>query len=235
MIATYKILSALLSYPIAELQAAAREMNLALNMERLLPSHARATLALLIDDIAARDLLDLQAEYVDLFDRTRALSLHMFEHVHGESRDRGQAMVSLMERYRQAGLDPARNELPDYIPLFLEFLSTQSEAEARAGLAEAVHIFQALSERLRKRGARQGAIFEALVVLAQSVPPEDVLDALRRQQMEDPTDLDALDKAWEEAEVQFGPGDATTVACPRASQMLHRINRPIEYPARGKP
>ena len=234
MIATYKVLSALLSYPTAELQAAAREMHLALHVERLLPPRHRAAVAELIGEIAVSDLLDLQAGYVDLFDRTRSLSLHMFEHVHGESRDRGQAMVSLLERYRQAGLDIGRNELPDYMPLFLEFLSTQTAEEARAGLAEAVHIFQALSERLKKRNSRYAAIFEALPGLAEAAPPADVLDELRNQQMEDPMDLVALDKAWEEAEVRFGPGEAAATECPRASEMLRKMRLPPENAARGK-
>lgn len=233
MIVTYKVLSALLSYPTAELQAAARQMNLAVHAERLLPPQHRAAVGALIDEIAASDLLDIQAQYVDLFDRTRSLSLHMFEHVHGESRDRGQAMVSLLERYRQAGLDVARNELPDYIPLFLEFLSTQAEADARAGLAEPVHILQALGERLKKRNSNYGAILEALVALAQTVPPKEVLEELRNQQMEDPMDFDALDRAWEEAEVRFGPGDAGSADCPRASEMLRRMEIPSEKSAAG--
>lgn len=232
MITTYKVLSALLSYPTEELQAASRQMNLAVHAERVLPPQHRATVAVLIDEIATSDLLDLQARYVDLFDRTRSLSLHMFEHVHGESRDRGQAMVSLLERYRQAGLDVARNELPDYIPLFLEFLSTQPEADARAALTEPVHIFQALGERLKRRNSAYGTALEALVALAQIVPPKEVLEELRNQQMEDPMDFEALDKAWEEAEVQFGPGDAGN-DCPRASEMLRRMQAPSEKALSG--
>jgi nitrate reductase delta subunit len=233
MIISYKVLSALLSYPTAELQAAAREMHLALHAERLLPGPQRVALDVLIEALAAGDLLELQAQYVELFDRTRSLSLHMFEHVHGESRDRGQAMVSLLERYRQAGLDVARNELPDYIPLFLEFLSTQAEADARASLAEPVHIFQALGERLHKRGSSYAAVLEALVALAQTVPSQEVLEELRKQQMEDPMDFAALDKAWEEAEVRFGPGDAAAGDCPRASEMLRRMTAPSAKTAAG--
>ena len=59
----------------------------------------------------------------------RRLSLHLFEHVHGESRDRGQAMVDLKAMYENAGLFVTR-ELPDYVPLLLEFLSTQPRPEA---------------------------------------------------------------------------------------------------------
>ena len=223
MIATYKVLSAILSYPTAELQAAAHELIAALNAEKLLSRDARAAVGNLLSGIAADDLLEAQSQYIDLFDRTRALSLHLFEHVHGESRDRGQAMVLLLQRYQQAGLDIGTRELPDYIPLFLEFLSTQSEAEARARLEEAADIFAALGERLRKRGSPYAAVLEALVALSRTAPDDGVLEELRKQQLEDPNDLAALDRAWEEAEVRFGPGDAAAEACPRADAIIKHM------------
>jgi nitrate reductase delta subunit len=224
--ATYKVLSAALTYPTAEFQGAAQELIQALNDERILPAKQRGAVAALIADIAAADLLEAQARYVDLFDRTRALSLHLFEHVHGESRDRGQAMVSLLERYRNAGLDVAARELPDYMPLFLEFLSTLEIAEARENLAECVHILAALGERLRKRGSGYAAVPEALVALSQASPDKEALAALRKEKIEDPRDLVALDRLWEEAEVRFGPGDAASDGCPRADGILQRMNIP---------
>jgi nitrate reductase delta subunit len=228
MSATYKVLSAALSYPTAELQGAARDLIRALNVERLLPASHGAAIGALIEDIAAADLLEVQSAYVDLFDRTRSLSLHLFEHVHGESRDRGQAMVSLLERYRQAGLDVAAAELPDYIPLFLEFLSTLEEAEARIHLAEPAHILAALAERLRRRGSDYAAVLEGLIALSKIVPSPDILAELRLEKIEDPADLAALDKAWEETEVRFGPGDAATDGCPRASDILQRMDIPAK-------
>ena len=122
MIRTFKILSLLLSYPTEEFQAAASELTAVLDQEALLPARMRPRLAALIDELATRDLYDLQERYIHLFDRTRSLSLHLFEHVHGESRDRGQAMIDLMELYEKAGLQIDAKELPDYLPLFLEFL-----------------------------------------------------------------------------------------------------------------
>ena len=228
MIGTYKVLSAALSYPSADLQRHAGQMLAVLKEEQLLPADHRATVGMLIQEIAAADLLEAQSRYVDLFDRTRALSLHMFEHVHGESRDRGQAMVSLLERYQQAGLDVAGQELPDYIPLFLEFLSTLSATEARSNLAEPAHILAALGERLRKRDSAYGAVLEALVALSQVAPSQDVLDALRKTPFDDPSDLAALDRAWEEAEVRFGPGDAATDGCPKVNDILSRMTPPVE-------
>jgi nitrate reductase delta subunit len=225
MAITYKILSAALSYPTAELQAAAHDLVVALNTERLLPAQYRAHIGALLADLAERDLLDVQAEYVDLFDRTRALSLHMFEHVHGESRDRGQAMVALRDRYRAAGFDIAANELPDYIPMFLEFLSLQTAASAKAQLAEAAHIFCVLGERLTKRRSAYAAVFEALAALAATRPDAQTMDTLREVPLDDPRDFAALDRAWEEAEVRFGPDDAGT--CPKAGEILRRMDRPV--------
>lgn len=225
MAAIYKVLSALLSYPVAPLQEAADELLDVIAHERALSSGTRLTLAHLVREIADQDLIDAQSRYVDLFDRTRALSLHLFEHVHGESRDRGQAMVSLLERYRQAGLEMSANELPDYLPLFLEFLSLQTPDGVRAMLAEPVHILAALGERLKKRGSAYAAIFEALVVLSKARPDRDVLAALRETKVEYPHDLAALDRVWEETEVRFGPDDAGG-DCPRAGEMLRRMDVP---------
>jgi len=228
MIATYKALSAILSYPSTELQGAARELVMALNVERLLPADHRAAVGALIGNVAGADLLEAQESYVDLFDRTRALSLHLFEHVHGESRDRGQAMVSLRERYREAGIDIAANELPDHIPVFLEFLSVLTPPEAQKNLCEAAHILAALGERLRKRNSAYAAVFEALAALSKIALDDDVLANLRETQIENPNDFEALDRAWEEIEVRFGSGDAKTDGCPRASDILRKMDAPPE-------
>lgn len=224
MIATYKILSALLSYPTVELQRAEQELIRTLNSERLLRAGSGTAIVALVREIAGADLLEAQSRYVDLFDRTRALSLHLFEHVHGESRDRGQAMVSLLERYQHAGLDVATKELPDYIPLFLEFLSTQEEIEARDNLAECAHIVAALGERLRQRGSGYAAVFEALTELSRVAPNGEALTELRKEKIEEPHDFAALDRIWEEAEVRFGPADAGADGCPRAHDILQRMN-----------
>ncbi|HUJ73963.1 MAG TPA: nitrate reductase molybdenum cofactor assembly chaperone, partial [bacterium] len=108
------------------------------------------------------DIYDLQARYVELFDQNRALSLHLFEHVHGESRDRGEAMVSLMERYTENGLSLAGNELPDFLPVFLEFLSQLPADEARQELADPRAVIAVLSRRLQKRESPYAAVLGAL-------------------------------------------------------------------------
>ncbi len=212
---TYKILSALLTYPTAELQAAAPEMRPVLERERLLPAKQIASVGRLIDELSSRDIYDLQERYVLLFDRTRSLSLHLFEHVYGESRDRGAAMVDLAQAYEQHGLMIAANELPDFLPLFLEFLSVLPPEEAQDWLARTVHIISAFRQRLRKRKSPYAAVFWAVETLANTLPDEEVLKALREQEDDDPNDLEALDRAWEDAPVTFGPGDAANDGCSR--------------------
>ena len=120
---TLRALAALISYPTADLLAAAGEMRAALDREALLPASERRALDRLIGELEAGDLYDLQERYGLLFDRTRSLSLHLFEHVHGESRDRGQAMVDLLKLYEENGYSPVATELPDFLPLFLEYAS----------------------------------------------------------------------------------------------------------------
>jgi nitrate reductase delta subunit len=206
MAKTFKVLSALLSYPTAELQQAAGELAAALDADGLVTGHVRAALQRLIDDIAGGDLYDLQERYTLLFDRTRSLSLHLFEHVHGESRDRGQAMIDLKAMYEQAGLDISASELPDFLPLFLEYLSTLPANEACATLGQPTHILAALAERLRKRKSPYEAVFRALSALAVAKPrPEDVA-ILMQEPDPDPLDLAALDAAWEDEPETFGPG-----------------------------
>jgi len=201
-----KALSALLTYPTAELQQAAVEIRAALDADTLVPPRIRADLQKLTDDIAAGDLYDLQERYVLLFDRTRSLSLHLFEHVHGESRDRGQAMIDLKSQYEQAGLLMSAAELPDFLPLFLEYLATRPLKEACATFGQPAHILAALAERLRKRQSPYEAVFRTLVALSAAKPKDEEVSALLRLPDPDADDLAALDAAWEDEPVSFGPG-----------------------------
>jgi nitrate reductase delta subunit len=210
---TLKVLSALLSYPSAELQAAVPEMRAAVNAERALPQRNRDRLGRLLEEIATGDLYDLQERYVLLFDRTRSLSLHLFEHVHGESRDRGQAMVDLKALYERHGLSMRTTDLPDHLPLFLEFLSEIPEPEARELIEETLHVLEAVRLRLKKRKVTYSSVFSCVQVLAHAKPQTDVLAALMREEDEDPNDLAALDAAWEEEEVTFGPAAAAAAQC----------------------
>lgn len=204
--AIFKTFSALLTYPTKELQEATGAMSESLDNERALPRAVRAPLYDLIEEIATGDLYDLQERYLLLFDRNRSLSLHLFEHVHGESRDRGQAMIDLKNLYEKNGLAMSAAELPDFLPLFLEFLSTQSRAEACALLAQPAHVLAALAERLKKRGSSYEAVVRALVVLAGIRPAEVEAATLAGAPDSDPNDLAALDAEWEDEPVSFGPG-----------------------------
>lgn len=208
MAQTFKALSALLCYPGDSLKAAAGEMRAALAADGILADGARRALERLIAEIDGDDLLDLQERYVLLFDRTGSLSLYLFEHVHGESRDRGQAMIDLQAHYERNGLAIGAAELPDFLPLFLEFLSTRPLPEAREMLGQTAHILTALAERLHKRGSSYEAVFRALVEIAGAKPKAEEIAGLLDQPDTDPTDLAAIDKAWEDEPVTFGPGAA---------------------------
>ena len=156
------LFSLLLSYPTQDLQAVCGEIRDRLSADKSLPPDTAKRLHPLLTRLAASDVYDAQEAYVELFDRGRAHSLHLFEHVHGESRDRGQAMVDLRDMYEKVGLFIDTNELPDYLPLFLEFLSLRPVEEARTLLADTAHILAALAERL---GRRQSPYLYAIIML----------------------------------------------------------------------
>jgi len=224
MTRTFKALSALLSYPTAELQAAIPEIVTVLDREALLPKDALSALSPLLVSLHTGSLIDAQERYVFLFDRSRSLSLCLFEHVHGDSRDRGGAMVDLLETYRAGGFELTSTELPDHLPVLLEYLSRRPLAEARTMLGETAHILAALAERLERRGSPYRAAFTALCALAASSGDAAALAALTAQPMDDPADLAALDAVWEEAAVTFGPDP--NAGCPASRDMLNRMAHP---------
>lgn len=201
---TFKVLVALLDYPQQELIDALPELAQALDAERLLKAEERRALEPLFGELRAAELMALQERYVGLFDRVRSLSLHLFEHVHGESRDRGQALVDLRELYARHGFVLASNELPDYLPAFLEFLSQRPFGEAQPLLADTAHILQAIAARLAKRGSAYGAVFAALVALSGEKVEVVAVDDAELRKEDDPA---TLDKVWQEAPA-FGPGSA---------------------------
>ncbi|MBI2713311.1 MAG: nitrate reductase molybdenum cofactor assembly chaperone [Rhizobiales bacterium] len=205
MLKSLKALSALLTYPTLELQQACGEISEVLEKETAIPSGQRGQLYKLLTELATGDLYDLQERYVMLFDRTRSLSLHLFEHVHGESRDRGQAMIDLKTQYEQHNLFMSAAELPDFLPLFLEYLSVLPAAEACETLGQPAHIFAAMAERLRKRKSAYEAVFRVLVALATAKPKDSEVSALLELPDPEAYDLAALDAAWEDQPVNFGP------------------------------
>ncbi|WP_294608944.1 nitrate reductase molybdenum cofactor assembly chaperone [uncultured Roseovarius sp.] len=221
---TLKALSLILSYPTRELQLAMPEIGAVLASDTRLTAAARRALRPLVEDLAGRDIYDLEEQFVLLFDRSRTLSLNLFEHVHGESRDRGGAMVSLVETYRAGGFDPVTSELPDHLPVLLEFLSTRPFVEAQDTLADAAHIFEALNARLSRRESPYGAVFASLLQLAGVNADQEAVAEMLAQPDDDPTDLEALDEVWEESEVLFGPDP--NAGCPQVRDMLARMDTP---------
>jgi nitrate reductase delta subunit len=224
---TLKVLSALLTYPSPDLIAAAGELAATLDRERLLPAKERAALQALLDDLAHGDLIEAQERFILLFDRTRALSLHLFEHVHGESRDRGQAMVDLIRLYEEGGFTPTTKELPDFLPLFLEFAALRAPADAFELIGQPAHVFAALRERLVKRASPYAAVFSSLLALSKVKPDQEIIARLLAEPDPEPDDLAALDAAWEEEEVLFGPA-AQADACGHDSlaSKLRQARRP---------
>lgn len=228
----FKVLSLLLSYPEQEHCDAAPAMRAVVENEPALPAGQRKGLLALIDEIAERDLYDLQERYVLLFDRTRSLALHLFEHVHGESRDRGQAMVDLAALYERHGLTIDARELPDFLPLFLEFLSTRPREEACALLGQPLHVIAALRERLEKRASVYAAVFRTLESLAAAEPDAGMLKEVSAAPDDDADDLVALDEAWEDEPVTFGPD--TGGGCGSIAQTLRRLGADLDRPRRGR-
>ncbi len=219
---TLRVLARLLCYPTAELRQAAPELRAILAEEGALPAKHRAAVGALIDAITGDSLFDAQERYVALFDLGRGCSLHLFEHVYGDSRERGQAMVALADRYRAAGLAVSANELPDYLPLVLEYISVAPAAEAKGLLAEIAHVVEALGERLAKRGSPYAAVMAALGALA-GKRLHSTADLVTTDDDDSP---EALDRAWEEAAVTFGPENAPkNGGCDRAAAILSRMNQ----------
>jgi len=198
MTITYKALSALLAYPTPDLVAALPEILAIVDREPRLKRTQRDALHALAGRLATGDLIDLQEAYVALFDRGRTTSLHLFEHVHGDSRDRGPAMVDLTAVYARAGFVLAGGELPDYLPAVLEFLAQRPEAEAVEMLGDCAHILRAIGEALVARGGGYDAVFAALLAMAGE-------PGLAARPSQPAAKEKPIDEEWIEEPVVFGP------------------------------
>jgi len=188
-----RVLAALLSYPDAQMRSHLGEMRSLLRDERAITASRLAELDALMDSLQRTEPLAAEADYVELFDRGRATSLHLFEHVHGDSRDRGPAMIDLGQTYEKAGLILAEGELPDYLPAVLEFVSTQPPKEAKAFLGEMAHIFNAIFGALQQRESAYASVLGALLELAGE-----------KAQPVKPAEEEPLDESWAEPVVFDG-------------------------------
>ncbi|AVP56253.1 nitrate reductase molybdenum cofactor assembly chaperone [Pulveribacter suum] len=195
---TLRVLAALLGYPDAALREHLYEMESLVAADGVLNARHRASLAALVRHLQASDALTAETEYVELFDRGRSTSLYLFEHVHGDSRDRGPAMIDLGETYAKAGLLLVEDELPDYLPAVLEFVSTQPPREAKGFLGEIAHLLDAVHAALVQRASPYAAALAALLELAGhkpqtgiDVPPEPPID----ESWEEPAAFDGCSSA----------------------------------------
>jgi len=198
---TLRTLAALLGYPSDELKAHAAELRRALQEERALSAVDRSRLEPLLSSLERDDLLDLQAAYSELFDRSRSLSLHLFEHVHGDNRERGQAMIDLGQQYLASGFLLEANELPDFLPVFLEYASCLPAAEARETLGQPAHVFATLAERLGNRQSPYAAICHCLVALSGARPDSEAMAEI--DQNTPAEDSKEIDEEWEDAPISF--------------------------------
>jgi len=218
---TLRVLARLLTYPDAELRAHLGDLQDALRSERALGNARMAELEALMRSLTTRDPIEVEADYVQLFDRGRSTSLHLFEHVHGDSRDRGPAMIDLAQTYEKAGLYLADGEMPDYLPVVLEFVSTQPVKEARAFLGEMTHILQAIFSALLKHESAYASVLGALLEVAGE-----------KAQAVKVADEPPLDESWEEP-LAFGGCSTEGQAKPGQPQPVRIVRNAAQKAAQG--
>ncbi len=216
-----KLVGVLMDYPQDELWEHGEELLFAADAPEL-SSSRRHQLGAFVQRLLDTDPLVAQDDWLSLFDRGRSMSLLLFEHIHGESRDRGQAMVDLIEAYRKNGFELASKELPDYIPLLLEYLAQRPQEETRDWLHHVSHIVGLLAARAGERDSPYALLFEILVEYAEGKLD---LDALRRRASEEPRDdtPEVMDQLWEEEAVRFG-SDAPDENCSPNAPLRARVD-----------
>ncbi|HLV49105.1 MAG TPA: nitrate reductase molybdenum cofactor assembly chaperone [Aliidiomarina sp.] len=221
-----QVISLLLDYPTEELAEAKQAFLDVVAASKLAPER-KQNMVDFVEQRFSGDIMDWQSEYNSLFERGRSLSLLLFEHIHGESRARGQAMVDLLNQYKEAGLEIGVRELPDYIPLYLEFLSTQGEENLVLGLQEIAHILATLTARLEQRESNYAALTNSLLNLSGvQVDMADIHSQIANEERDDTSE--ALDKVWEEEMVTFGP-DSNAEGCSTGTSRPSEGQRKDQY------
>ena len=208
-----RVLSQLLSYPDTELRAQLPELLPVLKEEGALSAGRQAELQTLVSHLLRLDTMDAEARYVETFDRGRATCLHLFEHVHGDSRDRGPAMIDLSQTYAQSGLFLSPDELPDHLCVVLEFASTQTPDVAKAFLGEMAHILNAIFSALLKRESPYAVVLAAVLELA----------GHKAQAVQIVAD-EPLDESWREPEA-FDGCSTRGQARPGEAQPIHIVRK----------
>lgn len=222
---SFRALASLLSYPTAALLTNLDELRRVLAADKRFKPVDHAAMSRLLDELQGSDLMDSEEEYIDTFDRGRAASLNLFEHVHGESRDRGQAMVDLLHMYEQHGLAMTVRDLPDFLPVFLEFLSLLETKEAQQQLQEVQHLLETIGATLTRRQSAYAAVFQALLRLAGERHPEKLLANREGAPVEEDTTLEAIDEAWADQPVTF-LGGCLPQQAPQQPQPIEFHRRP---------
>ena len=211
MALTLRVLAHLLRYPDAALREHLGELAQALRDERALGAARIDELQRLIDRLQTHPAMAVEADYVERFDRGRRTALHLFEHVHGDSRDRGPAMIDLARTYEAAGLMLADGELPDYLPVVLEFASTQPPAQAREFLRETAHILRVIFTALLEQRSGYASVLAAVLDLAGEKAEKVALPEEK-----------PLDEEWAEPEA-FGGCSTQGQARPGQPQPVHIV------------
>ncbi len=201
---TFKILGLLLTYPEGSVYAASDDLLQILKEEALLGQRPIKKIAKFLKDQKAKDLLSVQEEYVETFDRGRSHCLHLFEHIHGESRDRGQAMVDLIETYNEKGLYIDSSELPDYLPLFMEYLSRCEFAHASELLGEAIDVIAVIGLKLKKIKSPYADIFASIEILSALKVDKERIEKAIDAAPKDAQTLEEIDAEWQETEAFSG-------------------------------
>lgn len=202
-------LARILDYPTVELQQHADEIAAILAAAPGLNEDESEAVRAFAKGLAGQRLFDIQAEYVETFDQGRKVSLYVFEHVYGESRDRGPAMIELKKAYRDYGLDTNTRELPDFLPVFLEFCAQVPPDAAMTWLVETTHILQRVCVRLAERGSGYATTLTVLLRMIGADPaPEDLTHMAGEERRDDTPE--AMDEIWMEKPVTFGPGEDLT-------------------------
>ena len=216
-----RALALLLGYPDAALRSQLDALMQALDQEAVIPAARRAELHAFVREIAHLDPMEVEARYVETFDRGRATSLHMFEHIHGDSRDRGPAMIDLLQTYEKSGLRLAPEELPDHLCVVLEFASTQPAQLAVDFLGEMAHILTAIFSALVQRGSPYATPLAAVLELCgQRVQAVNIVAD------------EAMDDVWQEPPV-FDGCSTKGQSKPGAEQPLHFVRKASAAPTQG--
>ncbi len=214
-----RALALLLGYPSQEMRASLPRLLEAIDAEAAIPAGRRAELRALATELTRLDPMEVESRYVETFDRGRSTSLHLFEHVHGDSRDRGPAMIDLVQTYEKAGLFLAPEELPDHLCVVLEFASTQPARLARDFLGEMAHILNAIFSALLKRGSPYATVVAAVLELAgqkaQAVPIEAE---------------ESMDDSWAEP-MAFDGCSTKGQARPGDPQPIHIVRKTVQQSA----